>query len=98
MNLKVIIKPSAQLDIDEAFLWYEKTLDNLGFEFLLSLDATIQAISRNPQLASYILENVRGVNITRFPFSMYYVVESEKIIVLAVFHHSRNPEEWMKRI
>lgn len=97
MSREVIVKPSAQHDIDEAFIWYEKTLDNLGFEFLLSLEATIESIRRNPQHAGFAYKQVRNVTLMRFPFSVYYIVEAESIIILAVFHHSRNPTEWVQR-
>ena len=98
MSLEVIINPAAQVDIDEAFVWYEKTLDNLGFEFLLSLDATIESIRRNPEYAGFSYSNVRSAILMRFPFAVYYIVEENKIFVLAVLHHSRNPQQWKRRI
>jgi toxin ParE1/3/4 len=98
VSWEVIIKPGAAIDIDEAFVWYEKTLDNLGFEFLLSIDATVESIKRNPEFASYVLENVRSAAISRFPFSVYYIIEKTKIFIVAVLHHSRNPEDWKIRL
>ena len=97
MSREIIVKPPAQHDIDEAFIWYEKALDNLGFEFLLSLEAVIEAIKRNPEHAGFAYKHIRSIALMRFPFSVYYIVETEVIIVLAVFHHSRNPVEWEQR-
>ena len=97
MNREVVVKPSAQHDIDEAFIWYEKALENLGFEFLLSLEAAIEAIKRNPEHAGFAYKHIRSIALMRFPFSVYYIVEAGVIIVLAVFHLSRNPTEWMQR-
>jgi len=97
MSHNVIVRPSAQYDIDEAFIWYEKNLDNLGFEFLLSLEAAIEFIKRNPKYAGFIYKNIRSVALMRFPFSVYYLIEEEVIIILAIFHHSRNPKEWRQR-
>ena len=71
MSRNVIVKPSAQHDIDEAFIWYEKALDNLGFEFLLSLEATIESIKRNPEHAGFIHKQIRSAALMRFPFSVY---------------------------
>jgi plasmid stabilization system protein ParE len=98
MMWQIIIKPSAQLDIDDAFIWYETALDNLGFEFLLSLDASIQSISRNPLVAGYAYLQVRSINLSRFPYSLYYITEADRVVVLAVLHHSRNPDKLRKRV
>lgn len=97
MSRNIIVKLSAQHDIDEAFIWYEKALDNLGFEFLLSLEAAIESIKRNPEHAGFIHKQIRSVALMRFPFSVYYIVEPNAVILLAVFHHSRNPKEWRHR-
>lgn len=97
MSWNVVLKPSAQVDIDDAFIWYEKALDNLGFEFLLSLEATVETIKRNPESAGFAYKQVRSIALMRFPFSVYYIVEEGVIVILAVFHHSRNPEDRVKR-
>ncbi|HRN25719.1 MAG TPA: hypothetical protein PL018_03905 [Ignavibacteriaceae bacterium] len=37
MNLKILVRPEAELDILEAAKWYEKKFDGLGEKFLVSL-------------------------------------------------------------
>lgn len=98
MSYTIIIKSSAANDIDEAFIWYENTLENLGFEFLLSFDATIESIKRNPQFAGLIYKNVRSATLMRFPYSICYTIDNERVIILAVFHHSRSPKHLKKRV
>jgi len=44
---KLIIKPCAELDAIEAANWYNYKREGLGDEFLLVLDAKINAILRN---------------------------------------------------
>ncbi len=46
---KLIIKPFAELDAIEAANWYNDKREGLGDEFLLVLDAKINAILRNPK-------------------------------------------------
>jgi hypothetical protein len=33
----------------------------------------------------------------RFPYAVFFAVEDEIIVVLAVLHTSRNPAEWQRR-
>jgi len=35
--------------------------------------------------------------VRRFPFGVFYVLEGEAVVVLAVFHASRNPKGWQSR-
>jgi plasmid stabilization system protein ParE len=35
--------------------------------------------------------------VRRFPYSVFYSVESEQIVVLAVFHARRDPAIWKGR-
>ena len=36
--------------------------------------------------------------LTRFPFSVIYKEEKEKIYIIAVMHNSRKPNYWMERV
>jgi plasmid stabilization system protein ParE len=35
--------------------------------------------------------------VRRFPYSVFYRVEADRIVVLAVFHGRRNPRIWQAR-
>lgn len=41
---------------------------------------------------------VRRALTRRFPYSIYFSVEADVIVVLAVLHSARDPEEWQRRI
>jgi toxin ParE1/3/4 len=48
MTYQVIIRPSAEEQLTTAYRWYEDKSAGLGNEFIVSVDACIQYISRNP--------------------------------------------------
>jgi hypothetical protein len=50
MKYKVIISPEAEVDLKEAFSWYEDKRTGLGYDFLLQVDAEINFINRNPEI------------------------------------------------
>ncbi len=46
--MRVVVRPAAAADIDEAFLWYESQRTGLGNEFLLAAEAMLDAIAEHP--------------------------------------------------
>lgn len=98
MKYNIIIRPEAQLDISEAVKWYEERLKGLGSIFLMSVDATIESILRTPEAYTPIYKKTRRALVRKFPFGVHDIINEKTIVVLAVFHASRNPKEWKKRI
>jgi len=98
MKYKVIVRPEAEDDLKEAFYWYEDKRTGLGYDFLLQVDAGINFIYRNPEIHSIEYKGTRKHLIKRFPYKIIYLVEEEKIIILAVLHGKRRPDLIKKRI
>jgi hypothetical protein len=48
MSVELAIAPEAELDIAEAYVWYEGRRTGLGEEFLSSVDACLESIRRRP--------------------------------------------------
>ena len=48
MSYRLLIRPEAELDIEEAFLWYEERSRGLGSEFIRAVDASLSEIQRHP--------------------------------------------------
>lgn len=98
MTRSLIVRPEAEVDIVQAFEWYEARVAGPGSEFLLVLDATLNSILRNHLLYPEIHKTVRRALTRRFPFAVFFLVEETRIVILFVFHVKRNPDEWKKSI
>lgn len=98
MKYKVIIRPEAENDLKRAFSWYEDRRLGLGYDFLLQVDAGMRFIERNPEVHPVEYKGTRKHLTKRFPYKIIYLVEEEKIIVLAVFHGKRSPDLLKKRM
>ena len=94
---KVIVKPFAEEDAARAVTWYNDKNEGLGNEFLLALDAKINAIQRNPNHFQVVYKNIRRALTNRFPYGIFFIIESDTIYILAILHTSRNPEIWEDR-
>lgn len=98
MAYEVIIPGKAEQDIDEAILWYEEQQTGLGIKFYYSLLEKLEKLKVNPQNYYCIHEEYRRIVIDPFPYNIIYKIYNSTILILAVFHHSRNPVEILKRV
>ncbi|MGQ0622559.1 MAG: type II toxin-antitoxin system RelE/ParE family toxin [Panacagrimonas sp.] len=97
MSLPVTFRRAARAEFIEAAAWYEAQRPNLGVEFIQEIDRCIALAAEQPQLFADIHKGVRRVTAARFPYSVYFRAEVHRIVVLAVFHGSRDPAIWQRR-
>jgi plasmid stabilization system protein ParE len=93
---ELVVRPEAETEIREAFEWYERRVSGLGSDFLLNVDASLHSILRNPQQFPVIHKDLRRALILRFPHQIFFLLETHRIVVLAVFHAKRSPKRWME--
>jgi plasmid stabilization system protein ParE len=94
---EIIIRREAQLEVQEAFQYYQEKSEGLGFEFMRSLDATLQTIKRNPLAYQKIYKETRRVLLRKFPYAVFYIAEETRIVVIACFHQKRDEIDWLRR-
>lgn len=97
MSRQVIFKPEAELDVIEAYRWYEGRDKGFGTEFKRAVDSVVCQNSTPSGNVSFVNKELRQAVTRRFPYSIFYLVEEKAVYVLAVFHASRNPQSWKDR-
>jgi plasmid stabilization system protein ParE len=93
MKYELIIKEEASLEIIESYLFYESKSIGLGERFLNNLDLYFDRIQNYPDHYQIKRKPYREAFIKKFPFVIVYEISESEVIVYAVFHSSRNPEE-----
>ena len=88
----------ANQDIEGAYWWYEAEEPGLGLEFLDELRVAYRKIADGPHRYQELRSGIRRALTTRFPYAIYFYVDGDVVIVLAVLHAARNPAEWQRRI
>jgi plasmid stabilization system protein ParE len=88
---------AVELDVEAAFEWYEAEKTSLGIVFLEELRSTYQRILDNPLAFQEIRSGIHRALTRKFPYAIYFVIESQTILVIVVLHTARDPEEWQKR-
>ena len=77
MSYHLIFTTETQEDLREAFLWYEEKRVGLGIDFMLSIEATLKSIERNPltfSLAPTNIPNIRRAVVFKFSFLILYKI------------------------
>ena len=92
-----MFKRAARSEFDADADWYERRRAGLGAQFTAAVRNVLDRIADEPQAYATVLEDVREAPVQRFPYCIYYREEVEQIVVLAVFHTSRDPAVWQNR-
>jgi len=97
MTINLRLRPETEQDLADAAVWYEEQREGLGNQFLDEIISVFSVISEAPLMFPIVHRNIRRALIHRFPFGVYYRVESDEIVVVAVMHGSRDPRQWKSR-
>jgi plasmid stabilization system protein ParE len=98
MSLPITFHRAASVEFIEASAWYESKRLGLALEFMAEIDRCVSQASEHPLQFAVVHEDIRHVVANRFPYSVYFRAEQHRIVVLAVFHGSREPAIWLARI
>jgi hypothetical protein len=99
--VKVQLHEEAQLDIDEAALWYDEQDPGLGDEFLAELDLVLAGLSLQPEVwpvwpgSRARKYPVRRRLLVRFPYGIAYQIVGNTIVAVAA--DKRRPGYWASR-
>lgn len=98
MVYKVDFHPAAEFEFDEALYWYQTQLEGLEQRFFDNYLSVEKRLKENPLQFPVILEGIRRANLSDFPYSVFFEIVEDTIFIYAIFHQSRNPEEWKGRL
>jgi plasmid stabilization system protein ParE len=94
MKRGFVLRRIAEREFDDSIAYYEKQRPGLGQEFRATIEQLFQAIADNPERFRNLGGDVHRAVVThRFPFVIHFLIEPERIVVLSVFHASRDPKQ-----
>jgi toxin ParE1/3/4 len=96
-EFRLVSARSVALDVEAAFEWYENQQSGLGAEFLDELRATYNRIVDGPLKYQELRAGIRRALLKRFPYAIYFAIEADSVVIVAVLHASRDPAQWQRR-
>ncbi|MGI8967434.1 MAG: type II toxin-antitoxin system RelE/ParE family toxin [Limisphaerales bacterium] len=98
MKRGFVLRRVAEKEFDDSIAWYESEREGLGQEFRAIIEEYFQRIMDNPERFPKIRGEVRrAVVLRRFPFVIHFLNEADRIVILSVFHASRESEQLKHR-
>lgn len=94
MTKPIAVSLVASQHLDDVYIWYERKQVGLGKRFLSGIETTFQKIQQTPAGYPIIHEQHRRLLMAKFPYWVFYEEQETQIIISAVFHTSRNPDDW----
>ncbi len=91
--MKIFYTNRAKSDIDIATKWYELQQKNLGIKFLEDVECSVKNIHDFPNMYNIDYQNFRKCILSIFPFSIFYTLEKDFIVIHGVFHQLLDPDK-----
>jgi len=89
----------ALLEVSQAAEFYEERVAGLGADFLDEVDAAIDRILQFSEAWGRLGRNYRRCSLRRFPYLIIYIIEPTRdILIVSVFHQSREPGSWRENL
>jgi plasmid stabilization system protein ParE len=85
-------------EVEAAARWYAERSVTAAAAFSVEIDAAESAIVRLPEAWPPFVHGTRRYLLQRFPFSVVYRIEDQRILIVAVAHARRRPAYWKARI
>ena len=94
---RVTLHEEADAEVNEAAKYYEERVPGLGLLFLAAVEEAVEKVLADPEAFQLVGDEIRHKLIRRFPYSLLYVIEPDRIRVIAVAHQKRRPGYWSHR-
>ena len=92
MRFSVRYKPAAAAEVANAIAWYRQPEVKQAEAFVRDLERTEAHLGAHPELYQGVEDQIRRAVLRRFPYSLFYVIEQDLVVVLACMHQHQKPK------
>ena len=93
---RVIVTNRADAEFMHAVRRYNKKVPGLGDRFRVTILKAFDRVAQSPDFP-LLSGEVRRAVVQIFPFVIHFILEENQVVVLSVFHTSRNPAVLRRR-
>lgn len=97
-KLGLEITDEAEADYRSGIDFYAKDSLEPARAFAHEFRAAIALLRERPLIGRPYVEGTRRKVLPRFPYAIIYDVQPHQLTVIAVAHHSRDPDYWLDRL
>jgi len=99
MKFEIVNAKKVESDLLDIVEYYKNINPKLAKEFISRMKEASAYILSVPFSFQIKYKNVRTVLLKQFPYHIHYILneENNQIVILAVIHSYRNPQDYSKR-
>lgn len=95
--MRIEFHPDANEEFRAASAYYNNEVPGLGEGFISEVERIAELIQAHPTIGQPVDEVFRRAVLVRFPYSVIYCIEIDRLWVIAVAHQRRRPGYWRGR-
>jgi len=96
--VKVRLLLPADEEFAEAALFYYEKSPQTARRFKRVVEESLRSISANPKRYRRYSRNFRVKVIRGFPYSIFYSIDPDEVVVTAIAHDAQAPGYWLDRL
>jgi toxin ParE1/3/4 len=96
--MEVVFLLAAERDLQEAYNWVAEHRQGKEQSFLRDVDSRLEHVKTFPLIGRLYRGRYRRLLIPRYPFGIFYVVESNRIVIHSILDLRRSPENIRERL
>ena len=96
--MKLLFPRDALNEMIDAANFYEKKRPGLARRFDAAIETAFQMILANPESGRKYVNDVRKYRLRKFPYSVFYRIMNDTVIIVSVMHTSQRPDYWLDRL
>jgi len=97
MPPRLIFHPSIADDVQTVCAYYDSKVPGLGDQFKAAFYARVDQLAAMPGACPVRFDDVRTALLRRFPYLVFYAVETATVFVLTVQYAGRDPI-WLREV
>ena len=98
MSRTLTTRPEARAEFDDGVDFVDAVRAGWGAEFTLAVNAVFARIAAMPALRGEVQPGVRKTRVPGYKYVVHYAFDDATVDVIAVFHTSRDPADWQRRV
>jgi plasmid stabilization system protein ParE len=87
----------AHIELLEAIAYYNEQLNGLGFRFSDEVKKATKRVIQYPEAWPRLSRTTRHCQVKGFPYSVIYYPREGELVIVAVMHSSKEPDNWKHR-
>lgn len=96
--MKIDFLPEADEEFREAARYYESEAAGVGLSFVAAVHKAVDEIAEFPLATQVQRADIRKKVLRHFSYNLFYAIEADAIVIVAVAHQRKRPNYWRARL